>query len=70
LTFEKEGLIMKRWVIVAAAMFAMSVVVSGIVGCGAKPPTTSEYDESSQQDTKTVVNLEIIEDDGRDILVD
>ncbi len=61
---------MKRWFCVAVAIFAMSVVVSGIAGCGAKPPTTSEYDESDPRDTKTTVNMEIIEDDGRDTLVD
>ncbi len=61
---------MKRWGFVAVAIFAMSVVVSGIAGCGAKLPTTTEYDYDDSQDTKTVVNLEIIEDDDVNVLLD
>lgn len=61
---------MKRWIFVAAVIFAMSVVVTGIAGCGAKLPTTSEYDQGGSQDTKAVVNLEIVEDEDVNILAD
>ncbi len=61
---------MKRWVVAMAAIFAMSVMVSGIAGCGAELPTTSEYDQGDSQDTKTVVNLEVIEDEDVNIIVD
>ncbi len=61
---------MKRWVVATVVIFAIGVVVSGMAGCGAKPPTKSEYGDGDQQETKTVVTMEIIEDDGREILVD
>ena len=61
---------MKKWVVATAAIFAMSVMVSGIAGCGAKLPTKSESGDGDQQETKTVVTMEIIEDDGNEILID
>ncbi len=61
---------MKRWVVAMAAIFAMSVMVSGIAGCGAELPTTSEYDQGGSEDTKAVVNLEIVEDEDVNVLAD
>ncbi len=61
---------MKRWVVAMAAIFAMSVMVSGIAGCGAELPTTSEYDQGDSHDTKAVVNLEIVENEDVNILAD
>ncbi len=61
---------MNRWVVATAAIFTIGVLVSGMAGCGAKLPTKSEYGKGDPQETKTVVTTEIIEDDGREILVD
>ncbi len=61
---------MKRWVVALAAIFAIGLMVSGITVCGAKLPTTSEYEKSDPQDTKTVIVTEVIENDEGNILAD
>jgi hypothetical protein len=55
---------MNRWVVALAAILVIGLMISGITGCGAKLPTTSEYEESDQQDSKTVIVTEVIEDNG------
>ena len=61
---------MKRWVVAMAAIFAIGVVVSGIAGCGAKPPTKSEYDQEDPQEQKILTYTEIIENEEITTLID
>lgn len=61
---------MKRWVVVLLAILAIGLMVSGIIGCGAKLPTTTEYEDNDPQDTKTEIFTEVIENDEGNILAD
>jgi hypothetical protein len=52
---------MKRWIVATAAVFSIGMLVSGIAGCGAKLPTTSECDQGDPVEQKILTYTEMVE---------
>jgi hypothetical protein len=52
---------MKRWIFTSVAILAAAVVVSGMAGCGAKLPTTTEDVQGDPHDQKFQTYTEVIE---------
>jgi hypothetical protein len=52
---------MKRWIVVSVAVLASVLAVSGMAGCGAKLPTTTEDVQGDPHDQKLQTYTEVIE---------